>query len=333
MNIALHYGRYRTTYHTYNSAPRATSPVMMLCDMVNNSLDNIFSFENYGHACLLAAVTCFNPTTMQPTPNKTSTGNLVAFTSLLSLSAIALVIGSNFRLKSNIDRQFQECFDQVQELKSFTYVPQRHRVLQDANDVTNESTCQCDSLGGYTLASNYGLVGDGDHDDGPALQAAIDAASSSISGGTVLIPHGTFRINQPLIVTGGVTLQGMGYGSSPLAIQFDAGASTIAYCGTDYAVKVTGSSSSLRNLAVYDWNYGVCENIRSAGGILVEADQTLVESVTISNVLIYFFVEGSGLSLIGMNAGGIAYGSFDNLRIRHARNGISLSADSTSFVK
>ncbi len=275
-----------------------------------------------------------NSPTMQFNPNKPSTASFVTFTSLLSLSATALVIGSIFRLKSNFDKQVQECFDQVIEWKSFTKnITQRPRVLQVADDENNKILCQCDSFGGYTLASKYGLVGDGDHDDGPALQAAIDAASSSTSGGIVLIPHGTFRTNQPLIVTGGVTLQGMGYGSSPLAIQFDAGASTIAYCGTDYAVKVTGSSSSLRDLAVYDWNYGGCENVHSAGGILVQADQSLVESVTISNVFMYFFVEGSGLALIGMNAGGIAYGSFDNLRIRHAKNGISLSADSTSFVK
>ena len=71
----------------------------------------------------------------------------------------------------------------------------------------------------------------------------------------MILPKGTFLTKQPLILKGGVTLRGQGYGSSPLAIQFDAGGSVIAYCGLDYAVKILDHSASLENLAVYDWRY------------------------------------------------------------------------------
>jgi len=125
------------------------------------------------------------------------------------------------------------------------------------------------------------------------------------------------------------------YGSSPLAIQFDAGGSTIAYCGPDYAVKLTGHAASLRDLAVYDWPYpaeSYCENTQAAGGVLVEADATLIESVIVSNVFIYYFVGGTALSLVAKNNGGVPFGNYQNVRIRHAKTGIYLSAEEGSFV-
>lgn len=54
---------------------------------------------------------------------------------------------------------------------------------------------------------------------------------------------------------GGVKLQGQGYGSSPLALSFDAGGTVIAYCGDDFAIKVSGHAASIENLAIYDWKY------------------------------------------------------------------------------
>jgi hypothetical protein len=124
----------------------------------------------------------------------------------------------------------------------------------------------------------------------------------------------------------------MGYGNNPLAISFESGASTIAYCGPDYAVKITGHGSGLRDLAVYDWPYDGCEGTQAAGGVLVEADASLVESVIVSNILIYSFLGGHALALVAKNSGGVAYGNFQNVRVRHAKTGISLSADHTSFV-
>jgi hypothetical protein len=125
----------------------------------------------------------------------------------------------------------------------------------------------------------------------------------------------------------------MGYGSSPLAIQFDAGGTTIAYCGTDYAVKMVGHDASLRDLAVYDWPYehgphdGGCEATQAAGGVVVRADGKLVESVNLSNVFIYYFLGGAALSLIATNNAGIGYSNFQNVRLRHAKTGVKLYAD------
>ena len=189
----------------------------------------------------------------------------------------------------------------------------------------------------FTHAADFGAVGDSATDDTAALQAAIDSAADNLSGGTVVLGAGTFITTAPLDLKGGVTLQGQGYGSSPLAIQFDAGGSTIAYCGTDYAVKVTGHSVSIRDVAIYDWPYnmpggGSCDQTQAAGGVLMEANSRGLESVSMDKVLLYFFMGGTALTLRGINEGGIAYASFRDLRVRHAKQGIHLQADSTSFV-
>ena len=193
--------------------------------------------------------------------------------------------------------------------------------------------------GGHTYAADFGVVGDAMSDDGPALQAAIDSASSNNlgggGGGIVLLPAGTFRTSVPLVVPGGVSLAGMGYGSSPLAIKFDAGGSVVAYCGPGYAIELIGHGSSLRDVAVYNWRYGPdCIDVPASGGVLVDANAKMIESVSLSNVLIYSFLGGAALELRARNAGGIAYGNYQNLRIRHAKTGIRLAAkDEGSFVK
>eukprot|EP00581_Thalassiosira_minuscula_P017642 CAMPEP_0183717690 /NCGR_PEP_ID=MMETSP0737-20130205/11228_1 /TAXON_ID=385413 /ORGANISM="Thalassiosira miniscula, Strain CCMP1093" /LENGTH=659 /DNA_ID=CAMNT_0025947167 /DNA_START=55 /DNA_END=2034 /DNA_ORIENTATION=- len=262
----------------------------------------------------------------------TALGNSVAIVfastllALLAVGAIDRFYPGKIRAHHDSD-QVQRLLQQVSDLQAkIDAISSSGRDLQSA-------TPSCDLPDGFTYASDFGVIGDADADDGPALQAAIDsAASNDDAGGTVILPRGTFRINTPLIVPGGVTLQGQGYGSSPLAIQFDAGASTIAYCGTDHAVKLAGHAASLRDLAVYDWPYTGCENIEAAGGVLVEADQTLVESVIVSNVFIYFFLGGPALSLVAKNNGGVGFGNYQNVRIRHAKTGVYLSADETSFV-
>ena len=171
-----------------------------------------------------------------------------------------------------------------------------------------------------------------------AIQAALDSAGTDASGGTVILPKGVFITTQPLIIPGGVTLQGQGYGSSPLAIQFDAGGSTIAYCGTDHAVKILASSSTLKDLAVYDWPYNHgphdagCPDIQAAGGVQIKADGKGVESTFLSHVFIYFFVGGDALSLVAENGAGIAYTTVQGVRLRHAKTGLKLEADATSFV-
>jgi hypothetical protein len=140
---------------------------------------------------------------------------------------------------------------------------------------------------GFTYASQFGAVGDGTTDDTLALKAAIASAVSSSSGGIVVLGPGVFYITSPLVLPGGVHIQGQGYGSSPLAAKFDAGSSTIAYCGSDYAIRVTGSSASIRDVAVYNWRYpvgGYCDQVPSEGGILVQANSSLIESFMMKNV-------------------------------------------------
>lgn len=211
-----------------------------------------------------------------------------------------------------------------------------HRNLE--SNSSDNNTCSIP----YTLASDFGVVGDGITDDTDALQAAINAASAStsefnsagINGGTVLLPAGLFYTTGSIIIPAGVTLQGQGYGSSPLSIQFDAGSSTIAYCGTGtdstYAVRIVGHGASMRDLAIYDKH---CDGVfTNGGGIIVDADGAGVESVVLSNLLIYHFMGGPALHLRAQNSGGIAYNNFQNIRVRHAKEGILLNAEDGSFV-
>jgi hypothetical protein len=242
------------------------------------------------------------------------------------------------------DDTIRELMRQVSELQSQTDALTKRLILHDDDDahlstigVTEDAAgrglqSSTSPGAGYTYASTFGVLGDASTDDGPALQSAIDSAAANNSSGIVLLPAGTFRINEPLIIPGGVTLQGMGYGSSPLAIQFDAGGSVLAYCGPGHAVKLAGHAASLRDLAVYDWPYTGCEDTKAAGGILVEGDGTLIESVIVSNVFVYFFLGGPALSLVAKNYGGVPFGNYQNLRIRHAKVGIYLSAEEGSFV-
>mmetsp|Transcript_26575 Transcript_26575/g.63719 ORF Transcript_26575/g.63719 Transcript_26575/m.63719 type:complete len:667 (+) Transcript_26575:36-2036(+) len=263
----------------------------------------------------------------------------VATTTILAISAALFSAHreQNNRIR-NLSRQLSEVLDRIPPLA----VSDDNHALSSPLSTSGSGRRLPNQLvelpTAFTYASEFGVVGDSMADDGPALQAAIDSAATGASGGTVIIPQGVFFTAQSLVIPGGVTLQGMGYGSSPLAIKFDAGGSTIAYCGTDHAVKITGSSSGLRDVAVYDWPYnhgdfdGGCPDVTAAGGVLVKADGVTVESVFLSNVFIYFFVGGDALSLVAVNQGGVGYGNYQNLRLRHARTGLKLAAEVGSFV-
>ena len=64
-----------------------------------------------------------------------------------------------------------------------------------------------------TDASNFGVVGDGIADDGPALQAALDATSN----GALFIPAGRYRLSQRLRLTrANVVIRGAGEGQTVL---------------------------------------------------------------------------------------------------------------------
>lgn len=278
-----------------------------------------------------------------PTPQK-QPRHLALLLPVVSLVVGAAVASLAYRGSAISQAQLASLQRQLDDLKQSSggLLPQHER-RRSSNINNNESrnlqaitspTCDCPAA--FTYASDYGVIGDGATDDSAALQMAIDAAASNLeSGGTVILPHGTFLIKSTLTIPGGIKLKGQGYGSSPLAIQFDAGSSVIAYCGTDYAVRMQGHASALEDIAVYDWRYpvgGYCDGVQAAGGVLVEADNAAVESATMSNVLIYWFMGGTALSVRAKNNGGIAYASFKDVRIRHAHTGILLAADDGSFV-
>lgn len=79
-------------------------------------------------------------------------------------------------------------------------------------------------------------------------------------------------------------------------------------------MKFRGSSSSLRDLAVYDIagrdGTGCPTGTVAAGGILVDAVSTTVESLTVSNVFLYFFLGGPAVSLVARDNAGIAFGNY-----------------------
>ena len=273
------------------------------------------------------------------TSNRHQTLAFVAFTAILVL-ILATLVARDHQNRNDIN-DLKDHIEELLLLKSQSAIQERDQtnfaalsnLSKNDNDQRQLNPLSTDS---FTYAANYGVVGDSIVDDTAALQRAINDAANNDSGGTVILPKGIFLTKSPLIIPGGVTVTGQGYGSSPLAIQFDAGSSVIAYCGTDYAVKFDGHAASLNNVAVYDWRYPVnseCDQMKAQGGVLLDGNGKLLESITMNNVLIYWFMGGTSLTLRARNNGGVAFNNFQNIRVRHAYKGISLEAEEGSFVK
>jgi hypothetical protein len=171
--------------------------------------------------------------------------------------------------------------------------------------------------------TDFGAVGDGKTDNTLNIQKAIDSAA--FAGGKICVPSGTFKITGSLRIPAGVILEGFGTGSNPLATPSNG--SVIKYTGNDQAIIISGSDAGLRDLVIYDEN-----NAGAAGAITISASGKLVESCMIRNVLISGFTDGTALKLEALNSGGIAYCSFEDVRIRHAKTGINIVQDVGSFV-
>lgn len=180
-----------------------------------------------------------------------------------------------------------------------------------------------DSLSSFGLnVKNFGAKGDNNHDDSDAFQNAIDSAM--VTGNRVLVPAGNYIISKTLLLKKGVSLVGVGPGSTPLQTPYNG--SAIRYTGTDdFAVKIIGHSSGLRDMVVYDVNQGA----NGVGGIQVLGDGDIVESVRLFNVQIIYFLGGSGLELSAKNSGGVAYLTSYNTRVRHAKTGIHIIEDNS----
>lgn len=101
---------------------------------------------------------------------------------------------------------------------------------------------------------DFGAVGNGSADDGPALQAAINALTPS--GGTVLLGARTYRIGTPVVISSAaVRIQGQGFseGGNP-------GEGTWLTCTTPgiFPITITGVAargSAVRDLAVRESHY------------------------------------------------------------------------------
>lgn len=171
--------------------------------------------------------------------------------------------------------------------------------------------------------SDFGALGDGKTDNTTSFQKAIDSAA--FLGGKICVPYGTYKISGTLNIPAGVILEGFGTGNNPLATPSNG--SIIKYTGNNWAIKIAGSNAGLRDLVIYDDN-----NAGAAGGINISANGNLVESCKLENVLISGFTDGTSLNLEAINNSGIAYCTFQDIRIRHAKKGIHISQDAGSFV-
>ena len=213
-----------------------------------------------------------------------------------------------------------------------------HRTRKDGPPQADPDSKCGSTTSRIVYASDYGAAGDGVQDDSAALQRAFDAAKAG--GNTVILHRGVFFTNTTLLIPDGIKIKGQGQGSSPTAIAFGAEGTVIAYCGGEHAVKVVGYSSTLRNVAIYDWNQisypspreEDCKCASALGGVLIQADNTRVDSISLANVLLYGFAKGAALTLSSLNQGGIAHSTFKDVRIRHAHVGVLLKTDATSFV-
>ena len=174
-------------------------------------------------------------------------------------------------------------------------------------------------------------------DDTAAIQAAIDEAATR--GSKVFLPAGQYNISSTLVIPAGVMLIGEGVGAS--ATQITQARGTLIHYDQDatgWAMRFEGHTCGMRDILV------MTQLVNSAaGGILIETTGTKhVESATFSNVLIYGFTSGTGLKLYAHSGGGMAYCSFYDVRVRHAKIGIHIEqirnndssfANSNSFYR
>lgn len=130
-------------------------------------------------------------------------------------------------------------------------------------------------------ATSYGAIGDGATNDGSAIQAAIDAASTA-GGGIVFFPAGTYRITSAITLKNNVSLFGAGSGGTKIKIDHASNNAVSVNAGT------ANQAQFIKGLTV--------EALQSNSGkmLVVESGTVLVlEECTIGGSL----VTGKGISL------------------------------------
>jgi hypothetical protein len=159
-------------------------------------------------------------------------------------------------------------------------------------------------------------------DNSIALQKVIDSASSK--GSTIYINAGIIQFEHTIHVKAGVTIIGAGRGSTPTKTPYNG--TIFWYKGDSTAIEIDGSNVILQNFILYD------KNSKATNGILLFAKNNLLESISIHNVEIFGFLNGNAFCMNATNHAGIGYCSFYDVSIRHAKNGIVINPDSTSFI-
>ena len=245
----------------------------------------------------------------------------------------ALIALASVFLSLQQRNEIQILRQELKEQKDFFH--QHHDDISTTTNNVNQEAVNIHSFSGQSTTRFLyvtGLVGDGQADDTRPIKRALKQASKGKRNAIVVLPKGDFKITKPLKIKGGVKLVGQGYGPNPLQIKFQHGGSVLISClDGGYAIDIMEHSAGIENLGITESRSEEC--VDRSSGVRIYANSTLVESVTMSNVLIYQFMNGTSLSLEAENQGGIAYASFKDLRIRHAKVGIKLEAkDTGSFV-
>ncbi len=170
---------------------------------------------------------------------------------------------------------------------------------------------------------DFGAVGDGNTNDFTAIKNALDTAG--IKGERVYVPAGVYNIDDVLVIPAGVTIYGEGRGGTSLATPSNG--SVIRNTGTSFSMRIADQNCGIRDLSIIDTN-----NAGAEGGIELFADNTIIESAIIQNVLIFGFTTGVALKLRAQYNGGIYYCTFYDLRIRHAGTGILIEEEGVAAV-
>src|SRR6266852_3785829 len=172
---------------------------------------------------------------------------------------------------------------------------------------------------GNLRVGNYAVWGDGVHDDTATIQAAINDAS----GGTVLIPPGTFGISSPITLKSTFTLQGAGAGTTVLkwigatnSVMFQtpnvAGSPTVR-CNLKELVFDANNVSGVSPLLLQSWQFSRTDNLLiqnvtggTAAALRLEVNAgTSSTNNTVGNILVntYLTNVSVGLQLAGQLGG------------------------------
>ena len=161
----------------------------------------------------------------------------------------------------------------------------------------------------------YGAVGDGSADDTAAIQAAINALSTT--GGIVWLPHGVYKISSPLnLANGSVTLLGEGGQSTAIQPSSSFSGSQVIYITADFC--------SVRDLTIAFANTTYSGN-PAADGIRINA----CRSGTLLNININY-INGWAVHSTATAAIATYWWQFINCHAFQCSSGMRIAGDPSS---